>query len=1282
MKKFLIVLLLIVLLIVGGMITMFAMSFNPTTFQNEVISSVQKLSGRDVSVRGTTTVSWTPMPTVRITDIRLENIDKSKNPNMLTIEEMKISIEWASLFKTPLVIKSIELTKPVLLLERLESNRSNFAFPFLLDPKFQLKSTEFMSGGQTNSTKIDMITLKEGRVRYDNQVTGISFDIADIDGQMILDGVQGPFRFDGTGLMNEKNYALSLKTGVFQGTEPVDLSIELNEKTADSKITLNGKMTPTQRDKWFTAVGNFSIGRVGEFAEGLNVSIPQVLAQTKASGSLSLEVGPSYDILKDFIVQFTEGEKTMAFTGTITRHLLGKKPSYEIEIGSDVINIAAFKDVFSKLNWSWLTGETEYPEITVKANVKSIPYGTGVMSDLVLNAQYQKNTLSISDSTVILPGDTKTIFSGMGKIVQDTPLLDLNLDINTSSGQSLINWLYPKKESGIRTEALQQGRLKGRLAIDPEKVSLSLDELKFNDSIVSGIIQRTYKENENYALKLTLNNVNLDTYTGWMPPEKTIDVSELPLHIKKFFEQATWVNGLNMKAIIDIQSGTVFGLPVAQMKMEGQIADNMLRLDSLSAKNVAAADIEMSATLSDVGRSQVNIDGFQFRLETKQLPLLLEKTKTESSLPLITKASDAKISLVLNGSQEGIWNLETQAQLSDANIKLAGSVGSLETTPVFQNLNFDIAHPNFKSFMNLVAPEWNLFPKLDGSFKTKGTFSGTKNRFDVTETRVGVGLQQLTGSLSFDNQKIKTLTFDVSSPSIDIERFTSDVNPLYTSTSGLSKQPFDFTKWDNWTVNGKLNATQLLYGNINVRQAEIDLALQNKELTLRKFVGVSSNSDTAPFEITGKLDWNTTPKLSFGFDIQKLPIRTDFMVFPDFAFGGGLLSVKGNLNTRGVSPAEFAQQLNGQGTLNVFGGQMMGVNIEGMIPIITRAVQRNEGPKIFEPEFKRVLNSGKTVIKDISGDFTVADGIVRMMDLTMKTANATANPTQIIWDLSKRTLDISVPVLLDPLNTLPPFILGVSVTGGRAVYKPNYTDLSASLSNQSQTALANDLRQKEEVARAEIAQKRNDRITQSRELTIDARNALALMEQKIQEYPFEKGKRLLQSASDAMAIVNQLAVREEPTDAQLIQQIEQARIVLLKAEEFQTSMEQETLFNIQKQMNLYKTKSEQMVSQLKAWAEGYPDIVLLGKLFENANKNGEIVQKLFVALKPDTDKETVSKILAATDEAVEKITKAYQHAARFDLPLVAKTEIEGISNELMQSHEEPKGVKGTFKRSN
>lgn len=1281
MKKFLIIALLIVLLLVGGLVAMVVVSFNPATFQNEVISSLQKLTGRTVSVNGETVVSWNPMPTVQLTDVRLGNMDKSQNPEMLTIEKMQISIEWSSLLKSPLVIKSVELTKPVLLLERLESNRANFTFPFLLDSNFQLQEVDLVSDGKSTSTKIDKIMLKDAVVRYNNRVTGVSFDVVDINGSVILDSIRGPFRFDGEGNLNGKIYTLSLKTGVFQGVSPIDVSIDLAESSAGAKLTLNGKLTPTKRDQWLSAVGNFSLDRLGLFAEGFSLFVPENIALKNASGSLSLVIAPNQDSVQDLIVQIGEGENATALTGTLTRYLNGTKPSYGVDVAMDKINLPEWEEYFNKLNWSWLTGETERPEISVKAMVKSIPYKKASFSDLVLDAKYQNNVLSVTKSSVLLPGETRMSFSGTGKTVQGTPLLDLNLNLQTQSGAELVRWLSPTDFKLLKTDVLQKGSMKAKLSIEPKQKTLSLNELKINDSKVTGVVQHT--EEQGYVFKLNLSDVNLDTYTGWVVPEKTPDVSELPMLIKQSFEQATWMNDLTLKGSIMFKNGTVFGVPFSQMFVDGNLSKNILNIKGLKFKNTSTTDVSLVAVLNGVGRPQMNIDGLRLSLKTKRLPVFLEQIKANTTMPLIKNATDAEIGLALNGGRDGLWQFDTQVSISDANIKLFGSLdSSAEDTTIFKNLNFDIAHPNYKTFIGLVAPEFKMFPRLDGTFKAKGIYSGTFNNFKLTEARVGIGLQQLSGDLSFENQKVNTLIFDITSPSVDLERFLSDVNPIYTPTSGLSKKPYDFSVLDNWNIAGRLKSSQLLYGNLNIRQADIAFNIQNKEMALTKFSGNTVNADKAPFEITGKLDWNTTPKMALNFDIQKLPIRSDFMVLPDFAFGGGELSLKGDLTTRGVSAMEFAENLNGQGVLNVLGGQMLGANIEGMIPIITRAVQRNEGQKVFEPEFKRLLNGGKTVLNTISGDFSIANGVVRMMDLTMKTANATANPMQIIWDLPKRTLDVSIPVTLDPLNTLPPFILGISMTGNKAVYTPNYMDLTAALSSHSQEAIANNLRRKEEAVRAEIAQKRTDRINQSRELTIDARNAVASMEQKIQEYPFEKGKRILQSAKDALALVNQLAVREEPTDAQLIQQIEQARLVLVKAEEFQTALEQETLFNTQKQMDTYRNQSEQMVEQLKSWAEAYPDIVLLAKLYENADKNNEIVRRLYATLKPDSDKETVGSVLAETGEAVEKIKKAYQHASRFDLPLVAKTTIDGISDTPTEESTENKTVKGSFKRSN
>jgi len=213
-----------------------------------------------------------------------------------------------------------------------------------------------------------------------------------------------------------------------------------------------------------------------------------------------------------------------------------------------------------------------------------------------------------------------------------------------------------------------------------------------------------------------------------------------------------------------------------------------------------------------------------------------------------------------------------------------------------------------------------------------------------------------------------------------------------------------------------------------------------------------------------------------------------------------------------------------------------------------------------------------------------------------------------------------------------------------------------------------------EAALAAAQQKRSDRLTESKRLTQEARQAVSQMSQQIREFPFEKGKRLLASAQDTLTLLNQLAVKVEPTDAQLIQQIEYARTILSKAEEFNQILNQETLFNAQKQMAEYRQKGGQMADQLNAWAQGYPDIMTLQKLAETAEQNRQKIEQAAAALKPDLSVAKANEILSVCAAALDEIQQSYQRATRFDL--------SGIPNQVTgEMPEQPHQIRGSLKRS-
>lgn len=1276
MKKFLLVLVLLVLLIAGGVGAMIGLSFNPVAYEKNVIQSLQKLTGRDVYVGGKTQISWLPMPTVIMRDVRIANTDKSTNSTMLEIEKVQISIAWASLLKTPLEISRVELTRPTLLLERLPSNRANFALPFLVDPNFQLQETDLLNDGSVGETKINLITVSEGVIRYSDDIKDVHFEVNNVGGDLFVDSVRGPFRFDGRFFSGKGQYFLSAGAGTFQGTTPIALSFKLVEKTTDSNLELSGQFTPTNRDKWYEGSGTFSIGSVPALTEILGISYPDNKNLSSAGGSLSVELTPIQDTLKNFIVQFGSGDDKTALTGTIARSVQNKKIGYQITLGSDRINPGDWAAYRSYIDWNALKQEGQR-DIAFKVTVKSLPFGSILLKNLKLEGNYNQKGLTIDKSTVELPAGALATLSGKGSVLEQKPTLSIGFQIKMPLvTEALAPWPLPTWLKQLPWD--QKGETIGRIELTPDQIYLALDSFKIGDTQIKGFVKKTDYEQDNYEVKLSLNNVHLDTL--FPKRDQVVAISDLPRVLKAELEDVKVRKDLTVKGEIDILDSVLWGMPIGRGQWTGMLADSVLKTDSLRLQNLASATIGVSGTIVGLGRPQLTVEGGQLTFETKQLSSFLKQARIEADWPLIKEADEASFRLGLSGGSDGVWNLDVQTALSNASLKLNGDISASEDKVTVGQMTFDVSHPSFRTLLKSVKPDLDVLPKLDGTFKASGRFSGNQKHFELTDTTAGIGLQQLSGHVTVDNGPITQVVAEISSPVLDLERFLPKDLRLYSSMTGFSSKTFNLTDLDKWDVDLKLTAAQLRLNDLNIRQADVALTLRDKELQVQKLNGTTGTSDKSPISFSGRFDWNTTPTLTADFDLKNMPVRSDFMTLPDFAFGGGNASVAGRLKARGNSPLEMAQDLNGEGSVVLKGGQIIGADVDKMIPILTRAIQRDEDGKAIEADVKRVLHGGKTPILSLAGNYTIANGSVRMMDMTTDMTNAIANPTQIVWNIPKRTLEVSVPVTLKPLNTLPPFILGVSVAGNKGTYTPNYKDMLDLLSGRSQEILNKSLKEQEEETRALALQKKEERLSESRTLTEQARQAVTDMEHQLRNFPFDKGILLLEKAKDTLSLVNQIAVLEEPTDAQIIQQIEQSRLVLLRAQEFKDALEQETVYNTRRQMEAYQTQAIELSDQLNRWQKAYPNITLLKQLADNADKNRAIVVNNVRRLDQESSLTDIQKLVNDTGVAVDKIQKAYQHAGRFDLSNVPnEVETEPSNSEESVPN---RSVRGTFKRSN
>ena len=68
-------------------------SLNATTIQTQFINAVQEATGRTVTIAGEPQLVWRPIPTLTLTNVGVSNIEGSKVPDMLTVDEIQIQMD-------------------------------------------------------------------------------------------------------------------------------------------------------------------------------------------------------------------------------------------------------------------------------------------------------------------------------------------------------------------------------------------------------------------------------------------------------------------------------------------------------------------------------------------------------------------------------------------------------------------------------------------------------------------------------------------------------------------------------------------------------------------------------------------------------------------------------------------------------------------------------------------------------------------------------------------------------------------------------------------------------------------------------------------------------------------------------------------------------------------------------------------------------------------------------------------------------------------------------------
>ena len=1284
MKKFILIILTIGVLLSGTLAYFLVRSLNADNYQQQIISAVSELTGRKMIVSGKTSFKWVPMPTLVMNGVSLSNHSGSDTPQMITADSLQVQIEWGSLFKSPLVVKNVELVNPTLKLERLASNRANWDFPFFTAPDADISDSHFLGEAQNaGNIKIDRLNIKNGTVLYDNKVTGQTGTLKNINGDIIISALKGPYQFDGSILIGTKTYTGTIKSDALKNDTATKISSVIKEKDSGLNLEFNGEIALYDPKKIISGDASFAVTKPDILLSAFGIEVLSPVLKQSAVGNFALDITPIENKLNNLNLNFGTDNNLFSLILTIihTQKTAVAEASYRGEIAVNELNYDTFKPYFDKVNWTTI-GTTIWPDIQMNVNIPQVIMPTGTVKNVQGVFTSNKNQFEFNSAKAVLPGNTPIVFRVNNGMNNDVPYIQAHINGNTTNAEPLLSFLNIKTPEALQLSAKAPDKKSPSASLPIEKVIKSIEadttitwaantiaaELKtlnIDNTSVTGSFGFATDSRKKAAFNLAVKNLNTNTYTGWTETKEKTPLSAIPNIIKQTLAKATYLADADIAFNFVFDTLTWHNLPITKGALSGTVKDGQLTLSNAEFSGVATAALRTAGVISNIGTPTAGVNNLSFSFSASQLPLFLGRAGLTSTLPLFNKADQTKIAGSITNT-DNLWKSNVMAQLNESELKLNGTVALTEDAIRFQDFNFNIAHPNFHKFLALINIDSKPVENLNGALRTQGILNGTTDNFTLSNADINVGIQKMTGNLTYADNGTKKLTVNVSSPALEAERILPKMTKLKETNGTFSKKTFDFSKWDNWDISLTLNAGRLIYKVLDLNDAKLGFSFKDKVFTLSQFSGIQRGNSNAKFNTSGTLSYVSTPTLKANIEVSDLAVRPDFMIINKFSYGGGKMGIKGSFDTSGSSIADMVDNLNGNGATIFADGQFIGLDLAKVAPLVETATRQNMPKDTFDTQMQRITNLGKTPVQSASGIFSIAKGIVRFMDMTIKTPTATATPTQISWNIPASVLNISAPFQINGLTGYPPLIFNIDMNKTQKSYGVDYSDLSNMVSGLIQKDVYAKEQAEQQMAAALAEQERINKETAFKQTIEQARQAVQQASESVKESADDTAKALMQNALDALSIVNQLLMKENRTTQQNAMILEQARLAILKAQEAQKAAA-EGATDYTNTLKKMITTATQMIAKMEQMGQTLSHIVIIPKLTTQAKQNLAVLQsaQTNIATANHTAQTT---ILAEATSAYQAIETAYANVMRFDTSAVVYAPAE-INNT---------GVRGTI----
>jgi len=919
-------------------------------------AELSRAAGRPVAVDGALSVRLLPRPRVTAEGLRVANRSQGSEAELLRVARLEMRLAPLPLLAGRFEVESLRLTRPVLLLERLEDGSGNWAVPRATSPTLSRDRL-------LDALSLEAVELRDGELVWRDHRAGREERLTGLDALLAAENLRGPLSSQGRLLYREREVAFDLGLGRRdrQGGQPFSLQLALPEaEGAELRLlgrlgsgpalpSLAGRMQLRGAD---TAALLRELG--AEMAPGLRLDLPL---------DLSAELQWDAEALTLESIGADLGE--MRLEGR-----LALRPGSEPRL--DLTLAGRFLDLDSLLG----PGEIDWPRFVLPADLEGdlelsaerlLLYGQSVRG-LRIAGRFAGAELLLDHAEAQLPGGARVGLEGRWRPDRDAPAFAGRIEARSTNLRAQLAWLG-LEPPGADGDRLRRFSLEAAFEATPELVTLSDAVLDLDLSRVTGGIALAPRRRPAFGLRLQVDRLNLDAYLdpAVLPDrdllarfDANMDLQAERLIVGGRYADDLVLEGTLQRGALDLRDLRIGDLAGAQLRASGRfegLADAAPRLvgasleiqapDSaglLDGLGLTAPDplrrlgaFSLSGSLSGDRRgAEVNLDlasrgaqGFlALRLEEEGEGWRIADGRLDlDALP----AADAAELLGFAGAawawdfapfdlessfsgHDGLLEHVTLLRSGEARLRLEGGSEGVWSGSPTSRASLELTHPDGADLLRrLLGRDPSLPP---APLTLRGQLEATPDRLLLAALEGRLGEAGLSGSLErrFAAQDSR-LALDLALERLSLHSLLAPLlggellqETLLDAEGRWSRSPLPLAGLRGTALEARLALARLDLGGAALSDVELVLERERGELSLPRF---TARLGEGRIELEGALTARAPERLEARWSLrgEALPAASLWSLE---ALGGSLdLSMEGQ--TAGRSVAELAAGLAGEG---------------------------------------------------------------------------------------------------------------------------------------------------------------------------------------------------------------------------------------------------------------------------------------------------------------------------------------------------------------------------------